>query len=437
MALLHRLLINELLKWKNKAERKPLLLRGVRQCGKTYLLREFGRLYYEDTAYFNFEDTPALFGCFERDLHPPRIVKELGALRNMTIEPRKTLIILDEIQLCGNALTALKYFCENAREYDIVCAGSLLGVALAEKTSFPVGKVEFLTLRPLNFYEYMLASGKQVLADNLREDDSMAETFSGELRGLLHDYFVTGGMPEVVKTWIETGYNIGETENVQQRILDSYEVDFVKYAPVKDFPKLSAIWQSIPSQLAKDNSKFMFSQVKDSWRARDLEDALQWLIRAGLVYKVDKIEKPFFPLSSYADHKFFKLYMCDIGLLRKMSGLPASVIYESSSIYSEFKGAMAENYVLCELMNQYRDVPFFWKSNNRAEVDFVVQSEEYIIPVEVKAGRTSHARSLTEYCTKYNPEMSFIVSMERKSGTIPLYMMWKFRDCISKRTMLQ
>ena len=429
---MQRILMESLKKWKDDAEKKPLIIRGVRQSGKTYLINEFGRLCYDDMAYFNFEDVPALNEKFERDLIPKRIIKELSILRNKTIEPGKTLIVFDEIQLCGKALTSLKYFYENAPEYHIICAGSLLGVALAEKTSFPVGKVEFLFLKPLNFYEFLLADGKQLLAENLKNDDSMLESFSGELRSELLDYYAIGGMPEAVDTWVKTGYDLSRTEAVQQRILDTFEVDFVKHAPTKDFPKLSAIWRSIPNQLAKENSKFIFSQVKDSWRAKDLEDALEWLIGAGLVYKVEKIEKPFIPLAAYADHTFFKLYMCDVGLLRKMSGLPASVIYGNNKAYSEFKGAIAENFVLCELMEQYRETPFYWKSGNKAVVDFVVQEDACVIPIEVKAERASHAHSIAEYCKKYEPEKAVVTSMETKGGTIPLYMMWKFREYLIK-----
>lgn len=423
--------MEKLIAWKNSPDRKPLLLQGVRQCGKTYLLKEFGSLYYDDVAYFSFEDTPSLKEKFERDLHPKRIVKELGIMRNKTIGPQNTLIIFDEIQLCGKALTALKYFCEDAPEYHIACAGSLLGVALTEKTSFPVGKVEFLTLRPLGFYEFLLADGKGLLAESLRDGSSGIEAFEGELRDKLLDYYIVGGMPEAVDRWISSGCDLEKTETVQQYILDSYEADFAKYAPSKDFPKLSAIWRSIPVQLAKENSKFIFSQVRNSWRAKDLEDALEWLVRAGLAYKVTKTDMPFIPLSAYADYTFFKLYMCDVGLLRKLSGLPASVIYDNSLAYREFKGALAENFVLCELMNQYRETPFYWKSSNRAEVDFVLQDGADIVPLEVKAKRASHARSLDEYCKRFSPRKAFVISMENKEGTIPLYMMWKFKELIA------
>ena len=429
---MQRTLMGKLVAWKDAPDKKPLILRGVRQCGKTFLLKEFGRLHYDDVAYFSFEDTPAIGEKFGLDLRPERIVKELGMLRNKTIEPGKTLIILDEIQLCGKALTSLKYFCENAPEYHVVSAGSLLGVALSEKTSFPVGKVEFLTLYPLSFFEFLVADGKQLLAEALLEDNSLVDAFADELRGKLLDYYFVGGMPEAVNTWVETGYSIEKTGDVQQRILDSYEVDLVKHAPTKDFPKLSAIWNSIPLQLAKENSKFIFSQVKDSWRAKDLEDSLEWLIGAGMAYKVRKIEKPFIPLSAYADNAFFKLYLCDVGLLRKMSGLPPSVIYGKDKAYQDFKGALAENYVLCELVKQYGSAPFFWKSANSAEVDFVVQDDADIIPIEVKAERASHARSLAEYCKKYTPRKSFITSMENKKGTIPLWMIWKFREYVKE-----
>jgi len=305
---------------------------------------------------------------------------------------------------------------------------------MSEKTSFPVGKVEFLTLYPLNFYEFLMADGDAMLAEGLRDDASMAESFADGLKRKLLDFYITGGMPEAVRTWVETGCNLEKTEAVQRRILDSFEIDFVKYAPASDFPKLSAIWHSIPGQLAKENSKFVFSRVKDSWRAKDLEDALEWLVNAGLAYKTEKIEKPFIPLSAYADHTSFKLYMCDVGLLRVMAGLPPSVVYDGSSAYREFKGALAENYVLTEMVPQYRSAPCYWKSENRAEVDFIVQESVDIIPIEVKAERASHAHSIREYCAKYKPSKAFVVSMEAKPGTIPLYMMWKFRDYASQQT---
>ncbi|HEY0826838.1 MAG TPA: ATP-binding protein, partial [Bacilli bacterium] len=382
-----RSLSSQLIAWKNNRDRKPLIIKGVRQCGKTYLLKDFGETHYEDIAYFNFEGNSSLQARFEVDLDVRRIITELGIMRNMAIKPQLTLIIFDEIQFCNKALTSLKYFCENAPEYHIVCAGSLLGIALSKPLSFPVGKVDFLTLRPMNFYEFLLAHGEAMLCDYLEQLSpvhKVSELFVEKLESYLKHYYITGGMPEVVDKWIRTK-DVSEIEIVQQKILDSYELDFAKHAPAKDFPKLSAIWRSIPEQLAKENSKFIFSQVRQGLRAKDLEDALEWLLSAGLAYKVMKIEKPFLPLSSYADHTFFKLYMVDIGLLRKISNLPAQAILEKNERFKEFKGALAENYVLCELVNLQESTPFYWKSGNTAEVDFVTQVHMDIVPIEVKS----------------------------------------------------
>ncbi len=426
-----RILSDQLLSWKTQSDRKPLILKGVRQCGKTYLLKEFGEAHYDDVAYFNFEGNDALQARFDVDLDVDRIIAELGILRRKAIEPDKTLIIFDEIQFCNRALTALKYFCENAPQFHIVCAGSLLGVALSKPLSFPVGKVDFLTLRPMNFYEFLLANGEDLLCDYLNKlttGEKVSALFAEKLEQLLRTYYITGGMPEAVDIWLKTR-DIGKLEEVQQRILDSYELDFAKHAPSKDFPKLSAIWRSIPEQLAKENSKFIFSQVKKGLRAKDLEDALEWLLSAGLAFKVMKIEKPFLPLSAYADATFFKLYMSDVGLLRKMSKLPAEALLAKSELYTEFKGALAENYVLTELVNLQGDTPYYWKSGNIAEVDFVVQQDMDIIPIEVKSERNERARSLSEYRKKYNPRVAVITSMSNVSGgevrNVPLYMLWR------------
>jgi len=332
---MERVLMEKLVEWKDNPDKKPLILRGVRQCGKTYLLQEFGKMYYEDVAYYKFDEDDTLEDLFKPNLTPSRIIKAMSLSRGKDIKPGETLIIFDEIQFCGKALTSLKYFCEEAPEYHIVAAGSLLGIALYNKgeanqiTSFPVGKVSFLTLYPMNYYEFLLAQNS-LLAKYLRDNpfsDELFKTFASELKEKLLEFYVVGGMPKAVKTWLETG-SIEQTETVQQEILDGYEVDFVKHAPLKDFPKLSAIWRSIPSQLSRENRKFIFSHVKQSYRAKDLEDALEWLIRAGFVYKVENITKPFLPISAYANHTFFKLYLCDIGLLRKLSRLPSGVIFD-------------------------------------------------------------------------------------------------------------
>lgn len=426
---MERTLIAKLVAWKEKSDRKPLILKGVRQCGKTYLLKEFGQRHYESFAYFNFEENDALKTVFEKDYDTSRILFELGLYFGKTIEAGKTLLILDEIQECGRAITALKYFCENAPEYHIVCAGSLLGIALQKQLSFPVGKVDFLTLYPMSFSEFVRAAGSQALADfieNFKKGDNLPEVIGEKLATFLRQYYITGGMPEVVNAWCNT-HSIEQVEVLQQAIINSYELDFAKHAPTKDFPKLSAIWRSIPEQLAKENTKFIFSHVKKGWRSKDLEDALEWLIGAGLVYKVCKIEKPFIPLSSYADDTSFKLYMSDVGILRKLSKLPYEVVLDATPNFREFKGSMTENYVLCELLKSVDDTAYYWSSGNTAEVDFIVQSRTEIVPVEVKSERNVKARSLAEYRKKYAPKYAVKTSMKHEADgeevlNIPLYL---------------
>ena len=426
---MERTLIHELLVWKEKENRKPLILKGVRQCGKTYLLKDFGNRYYDNVAYFNFEETDSLISVFEKDYDTKRIILELELFLGKAIKPGSTLIILDEIQECGRALTAMKYFCENAPGHHIVCAGSLLGIALQQQLSFPVGKVDFLTLYPMSFSEFLRACGSETLADyvdNFKKGDTVPEPIGDKLTTFLRQYYITGGMPEVVSTWQKTN-NIEEVERVQQNIINSYELDFAKHAPTKDFPKLTAIWRSIPEQLAKENTKFIFSHVKKGWRSKDLEDALEWLIAAGLVYKVCKIEKPFIPLSSYADDTSFKLYMADIGILRKLPKLPYEVILDATPYYKEFKGSLTENYVLCELVKSVTETLYYWSSGNTAEVDFILQSASEIVPVEVKSERNVKARSLAEYRKKYTPKYSVKTSMKNETNgeevlNIPLYL---------------
>ncbi len=432
---MERTLIDKLVEWKNKASRKPLILKGVRQCGKTYLLKQFGKRYYEDTAYFNFEETEALKAVFEKDYDTKRIVFELGLHCGKTIQPGTTLLFFDEIQECGRAITAMKYFCENAPEYHIVCAGSLLGIALQKQLSFPVGKVDFLTLYPMSFFEYLRAGDEEAVANYIeqyKKGDTLPAVVSEKLELLLKQYYVTGGMPEVVETWFRTK-SIEQVETVQQAIINSYELDFAKHAPAKDFPKLSAIWRSIPEQLAKENTKFIFSHVKKGWRSKDLEDALEWLIGAGLVYKVCKIEKPYIPLSSYADDTAFKLYMSDVGILRKLSKLPYEVVLDATPHYREFKGSMTENYVLCELIQSVDDTAYYWSSGNTAEVDFIIQSGADIVPIEVKSEKNVKARSLAEYRKKYEPKYAVKTSMKNDTGgeevlNIPLYMISRLEN---------
>ncbi len=435
LIVIKRLIMDELIQWKNRKNRKPLILKGVRQCGKTYILREFAGNHYQEVAYFNFEGNPALAERFEQDLEPERIITELGVLNGKKIEPETTLIIFDEIQFCNKALTFLKYLHEKAPRYHLACAGSLLGITLSKPLSFPVGKVDFLSLRPMNFYEFLLANDENMLLDYLKDLDGNSPVptiFAQKLVTLLKTYYITGGMPEVVAGWLENN-DISEVERVQDMIIDSYELDFAKYAAPSDFPKLSLIWRSIPGQLAKENSKFIYGHVKAGARAKDLEDAIEWLLGAGLVYKVCKIEKTAIPLSAYANANHFKLYMADVGLLRRISKIPAASIIEDSRIYAEFKGALTENYVLTELLSlphsEKKDIPYFWKSGNMAEVDFILQAGENIVPVEVKASTNVRSRSLAEYRKKYRPEKAVRTSMlnlkiEDNLLNIPLYMLW-------------
>ena len=430
--------MSELKKWKVRKDRKPLILKGVRQCGKTYVLEKFGRENYEEVAYFNFEKNPVLAELFDRDLDPRRIIEELGILSRKLINPLSTLIIFDEIQFCSKALTSLKYFCEQSPQYHVACAGSLLGIALSKPLSFPVGKVDFLMLRPMSFYEFVFANDEQMLLDYIEKiniNTPVGQIFADKLKTLLKSYYIIGGMPEAVAKWIGTK-DLSEVERIQDMILNSYELEFAKHAPAKDFPKISLIWKSIPDQLAKENGKFIYGHVKPGARAKDLEDALQWLISAGMVYKVCKVEKPAIPLSACSDRNYFKLYLSDIGLLRRMSKLPAAIVFNDSKQYAEFKGVLTENYVLCELVNLQEDIPYYWKSGNTAEIDFVVQFEEKIVPVEVKASENVKARSLRVYRQKYKPEVLVRSSMRNLKKdddllNIPLYMLWTIKNHIN------
>lgn len=433
-----RQILQNLLQWKENPHRQPLLIRGVRQCGKTWIMKRFGEENYPDTAYFNFESDERLREFFEGDLDVSRIVKSLGVLRGKTILPGTTLVIFDEIQFCPRALTALKYFCEEMPKLDVICAGSLLGVALAKPQSFPVGKVELLTLRPMNFFEFCVANGDEMLTDHLASleaGEPIPAAFTGRLEEYYRDYLICGGMPAVVSSWIDK-HDIGEVERIQQQILDTYALDFVKHAPLNDFPKLSLIWHAIPLQLAKENSKFLFSQVKKGARARDLEDALQWLIDAGLIYKVEKVDRPYIPLSMYADASYFKIYLADVGLLRKMSKFPASALLSSSPLAADMRGALTENYVLSEIMSVTGEVPYFWRSERIAEVDFLVQDGGEVVPIEVKAGKNTRAKSLQEYRKKFSPGISVRVSLQAAArhddeyGTLlemPLYLVWMWK----------
>lgn len=439
---MERTLMKELVTWKNNPDKKPLIIQGVRQCGKSFLMQRFAEQYYNDYVYYRLDKDSQVNDFFEQDLDPRRIIKNLELIRQKSIKPLETLIILDEIQECPRALTALKYFYEDFPEYHIISAGSLLGIAITNGLSFPVGKVEFLTLYPMNFYEFLL-SQNALLATQLDEssfNESIWHSFRKELLEQFRDYQFVGGMPEVVQVWLQSK-RVEEVNKKQDEILNSYHNDFVKYADAKEYPKISAVWRSIPSQLGKENRKFIFSQVKKGWRAKDLEDALEWLVNAGIIYRVENISKPNYPISAYVDHSYFKIYMCDVGLLRRHADLPSSIVLSNVDIYKEFKGAMAENIIACELKKLYGLINtknlYYWvaEGSGRAEVDFIVQDDEgWIIPFEVKAGSAKHTRSINQYCLKYQPEISVVTSLDELSERVlPLYAFWKLKDWINRK----
>lgn len=434
---MERDLMRKLAAWKDSPERKPLLLTGVRQCGKTYLLKEFGDRYFEDTAYFSFEGNKGLSSVFDYDLDPQRILKELGStVRGKEIIPGRTLLIFDEIQACPNAVTSLKYFCEGMRNLHIVCAGSLLGVSVKrDGISFPVGKVDRLQMYPMTFAEFLCADGGKALLDGagrLEIKSELPELYRAPLEKSLKYYYIVGGMPEVVKAWADT-HDFEKVSELQDTILADYGSDFAKHAPKTDIPKLGWIWDSIPKQLAKDNNKFVFSHVKEGKRSNELEDALEWLTDAGLVHRLEMVSNPQLPLSFYANSTFFKVYMADVGLLRRKSGLSHKTILEEPELYQSFKGALTENYVLNELLAQGRR-PYFWRSGNTAELDFLLENEDRVIPIEAKANINTRAKSYQQFCIKYRPPLGFKFSMknvgdhrieETLTYSIPLYLIWK------------
>ena len=423
---MQRILMDKLIKWKNAPSRKPLLLHGIRRCGKTYLLKEFGARHFKNVLYCDFEERKGLRDLFTQDLEPHRLIKDLSIYYETDITPGETLIIFDEVCFCKYALDALKYFCDDAPEFYIVSASSYSDAAFQKGISIPAEKVEEMTLFPLNFFEF-LGAQKPMLAGHLKEstpDGFALSKFRQTLEEKYLEFQLIGGMPEVVSNWLETK-SIEAVESLQLQIIRGIENDFTKYAPMSLFPKLIAIWNSIPAQLVKHNSKFMFSHVKHSWRARHLEDALYWLIRAGLVYKVEHIEKPDLPLSGYANKTHFKLYMCDVGLLRRVGQIPAAVVLDKAERENRnIKSSFAENIVCCDLKQIYEQALFYWSAEKpgRAEVDFIFQDGNDIIPVKVKMGRAGRTRALSQYRSRFSPKKSVLTSMDSdKESVLPLY----------------
>ncbi len=432
-----------LAEWKDLPDRKPLLITGVRQCGKTYVIKEFGNRYFEDVAYFYFEGNRGLSSIFEYDLEPERIIRELGTIvRGKEIIPGKTLVIFDEVQACPKALTSLKYFCENMKALHIVCAGSLLGVSVKrDNVSFPVGKVNRLQMYPMTFSEFLLASGEKALYEGVKQfepERELPELYHIPLGKYLKYYYIVGGMPEAVKKWTDT-HDFDAVSELQDNILQDYANDFAKHAPKTDIPKLGWIWDSIPKQLAKDNNKFVFSHVKEGKRSAELEDALEWLADAGLVHRLEMVSNPSLPLSFYADATFFKVYMSDVGLLRRKSGLSHQTILGESELYNNFKGAITENYVLNELVALGKH-PYFWRSGNTAELDFLLEDRDRVIPVEAKAEIRTKAKSYQQFCKRFSPSMGFRFSMKNvgenltektRTYSLPLYLLWKLDRYLS------
>ena len=424
---MQRFILKKLIEWKESKYRKPLILKGARQVGKTYILKQFGKENYEGVAYFNFDHDEDLYNLFENTKDPKRILEQLAFIYGKAIIPGKTLIIFDEIQECPNALNSLKYFYEEANEYHIVCAGSLLGIRLSH-TSFPVGKVDFLNMYPMTFSEFLIADNAQNLVDymnSLEKIEKIPDIFFNQLEEKLKAYFIIGGMPEAVSAWVNEK-DMELVNKIQDNILSAYESDFSKHTQDSEANKISLIWNSIPSQLAKENKKFLYQVVKEGARAREYEDALNWLNDANLIYKIYNVSKTDFPLKAYNDLSAFKIYMNDVGLLRKMSNLDSKIVVEGDKLFEEFKGAFTENYVLNMLISTLNSVPNYY-TFDRNEIDFIIQYKNNIVPIEVKANKSTNNTSLTKYNEKFNNELSVRFSMNNlsKDGkilNIPLFL---------------
>ena len=400
-------IISTFKEWKDAPMRKPILLQGARQIGKTWAMETFGKESFEYCAKFDFDRQEELKSVFQNTKMPERIIKELALFCDVPIIAGKTLIIFDEIQECEEALNCLKYFCEDAPEYHIMAAGSLLGVAVKKRRmTVPVGKVRVVRMYPLSFKEFLLASDIHTYEyiEQLTAIEKLPEIILNKLKLEYRRYLVCGGMPDAACAMLEN-QGMENVDAILQDILDLYELDFAKYAEPREIPRIHAIWHSLPSQLAKENRKFVYKVVKPGARAKDYEDALLWLEDAGMIYRINNITRPLFPLSAYEDLSAFKLYACDCGLLRRLAKLPSSIIVSPTANYTEFKGAMAENAILQSLMPILRrEVPFYWSPDSRAEIEFVIQWNDEIIPIEVKAENCVSGRSLSVYKEKYAPK---------------------------------
>jgi predicted AAA+ superfamily ATPase len=432
----YRTAIESLNKWKANKKRKPLIIRGARQVGKTWLMKEFGQSAFEQTVYINFDNNRRMQDLFSADLDVTRLITGIELYAGHKIDPENTLIIFDEVQEVPQALTSLKYYNENASAYNIVCAGSLLGVALHHGTSFPVGKVEFLDLYPLSFSEFMLAMGKDQFVSLLAASDfDMATTFKQEYIDLLKHYYFVGGMPEAVLAFSES-HDFNEVREIQQRILAAYEQDFSKHAPNETVPRIRMLWNSIPSQLTKENKTFIYGLIKEGARAKEYEYALMWLTDCGLVHKIHRATTPGLPLKAYEDLKAFKLYLVDVGLLSCMVRLRHDVLLDGNALFVEFKGALTEQYVLGQLKTVNGIETYYWTNDrSTSEVDFLLDTGDAVVPLEVKAEVNLQSKSLKAFAEKYHPAASVRSSMtdyKRQDWLVnlPLYAIGNILSCV-------
>lgn len=428
---MERELFTKLERWMNKKNRKPLIIQGARQVGKTWIMKEFGARFYENTVYINFDNNKAMKDVFDLDFDLKRILSAIKIEYGKSFQAENTLIIFDEIQEAPKALASLKYFYENAPQYSIIAAGSLLGVALHQGTSFPVGKVDFLKLCPMSFNEFILAVGEKGLHEALRfQDYELINAYAGKYTDLLKKYYYVGGMPEVVQTYIDSD-DLFEVREIQNNLLQYYEEDFSKHAPKEVVPRIMMIWNSIPSQLAKENRKFMYGALREGARAKDFELAIQWLEDAGLILKSYRVSKPDIPLIAYMEMNSFKMFMFDVGLLTAKARLSARLLLEGSRIFEEFKGALTEQYVAQELHAAGYPLYYFATARSTGEIDFMLQGDLDCVPIEVKAEQNLRARSLRAFCDKYKPGMAIRSSMSNYKQedwltNVPLYMLAEY-----------
>ena len=434
-----RLIYQDLIDWKISDGRKPLMLEGARQVGKTYLMKHFGRQEYEHFYYLSFDETPEACSLFEGAKNAEAIIKKLSTYFQTNIDPNNSLICIDEIQECQDAITSLKYLCQDSPQYHVMTAGSLLGVKAKKESSFPVGYVTFRSLYPMSFLEFLNASGKNNLVEliaNLSIGEKLPEIFHNDLVQQLKTYYYIGGMPEGVAKYVKTS-DFEKVRQIHKDILRSYELDFTKHATPTEAAKISLVWNSVPAQLAKENQKFIYSVIRPSARAREYENAIQWLIDANLILKCNKVIVPGVPLKAYANIDIFKTFMLDVGLMSTMSRLTSKTLIEGNKLFTHHKGALSENYIAQSLYQMVDDQLYYWASDGKAELDFIFQNDEQIIPVEVKSGRDKRKQSLRVYREKYNPKMAIRASLhqldyDKNLLSIPLYAISELKDFLEE-----